>query len=190
MSDEASFEYSHVKQKRLYIGHGAHTASQVTRVWGRRRQGRRVLHGLLKFDPMKVPARGVPGFGAGSGAPSVMFGFLKHLWYTGDKSQALLRCAAPPCARGTSAAAAGARAQPPRYASRATPGASRTAVSGGIFLERGPLNSHALPRSSLPHRIGHSVLCLSLSANLQLHGRMCWEGGVLACRRSRHLCGD
>lgn len=108
-----------------------------------------MLHGLLKFDPMKVPARGVPGFGAGSGAPSVMFGFLKHLWYTGDKSQALLRCAAPPCARGTSAAAAGARAQPPRHASRATPGASRTAVSGGIFLEKDPLNFHALPWSSV-----------------------------------------
>lgn len=50
-----------------------------------------MLNDLLGFDPMHVPAKGVPGFGAGSGASSVMFGFLKHLWYTGEQSQALAR---------------------------------------------------------------------------------------------------
>ena len=63
---------------------------------GLRRQARRVLHGLLKFDPTQVPSKGAPGFGAGSGAPSVMFGFLKHLWYTGEQKQGLLRCAPAP----------------------------------------------------------------------------------------------
>ena len=47
---------------------------------------------LLRYDPLAVQQAGAAGYGAGSGAPDVMFGFLKHLWHTGEQQQALFRC--------------------------------------------------------------------------------------------------
>ena len=45
------------------------------------RQAYRTLRQLLGYDPTRsLP--GQPGYGAGSGAPDIMFGFLKHLWAT------------------------------------------------------------------------------------------------------------
>jgi serine/threonine-protein kinase mTOR len=52
-----------------------------------------VLVELLRYDPLAVQQAGAAGYGAGSGAPDVMFGFLKHLWHTGEQQQALFRCA-------------------------------------------------------------------------------------------------
>jgi hypothetical protein len=34
---------------------------------------------------------GQPGFGAGSGAPSVMLAYCKHLWNSGERREALSR---------------------------------------------------------------------------------------------------
>ena len=56
-----------------------------------RRQAYRTLRALLGYDPSTVPM-GEPGYGAGSGAPDLMFGFLKHLWATQSRHDALLRC--------------------------------------------------------------------------------------------------
>ena len=55
-----------------------------------RRQARRTLLGLLHYDP-GTRQEGQPGFGAGSGKPDVMFGFLKHLWGTGERVDAFHR---------------------------------------------------------------------------------------------------
>ena len=55
------------------------------------RQAYRTLRTLLGYDPTTVPA-GQPGYGAGSGAPELMFGFLKHLWATQSRQDALQRC--------------------------------------------------------------------------------------------------
>jgi FKBP12-rapamycin complex-associated protein len=55
------------------------------------RQAYRTLRALLGYEPTSVPA-GEPGYGAGSGAPDIMFGFLKHLWATQSRQHALLRC--------------------------------------------------------------------------------------------------
>lgn len=55
------------------------------------RQSRRNLHELLGFDPLTVTSPHQAGYGAGSGAPHVMFGYLKHLWATGDRKDALHR---------------------------------------------------------------------------------------------------
>lgn len=57
--------------------------------WGSR-QSRRTLLQLLHFDPT-TRAYGQPGYGAGSGKPDVMFGFLKHMWSTGDRHDAFQR---------------------------------------------------------------------------------------------------
>ena len=46
---------------------------------------------LLRYHPLAVEQAGAAGYGAGSGAPDVMFGFLKHLWHTGEQQQALFR---------------------------------------------------------------------------------------------------
>lgn len=46
------------------------------------RQGKATLLQLLRFDPARRRP-GEAGYGAGSGAPEVMLGYLKHLWYTG-----------------------------------------------------------------------------------------------------------
>lgn len=53
---------------------------------------------LLEYDPLSVRP-GMPGFGAGSKQPGVMFSFLKHLWSTASghsaaeqQQQALFRC--------------------------------------------------------------------------------------------------
>ncbi len=48
---------------------------------------------LLRYDPLTLSEPGSRGYGSGSGQPDVMFGFLKHLWHTGEQSQALHRCA-------------------------------------------------------------------------------------------------
>ena len=54
------------------------------------RQAYRTLHQLLGYDPTGVPP-GQPGYGSGSGAPDIMFGFLKHLWATHSRQDALAR---------------------------------------------------------------------------------------------------
>ena len=46
------------------------------------RQAKRILNTLLRYDPAQAAEPGAPGYGAGSGAPGVMFGFLKHMWAT------------------------------------------------------------------------------------------------------------
>ena len=59
------------------------------------RQAYRTLRTLLRYDPSAVPL-GERGYGAGSGAPDLMFAFLKHLWATQSRHDALLRCALAP----------------------------------------------------------------------------------------------
>lgn len=54
------------------------------------RQAYRTLRSLLGYDPTTIPA-GQSGYGAGSGAPDLMFGFLKHLWATHSRHDALHR---------------------------------------------------------------------------------------------------
>ena len=54
------------------------------------RQAQRTLRQLLGYDPANVPA-GQPGYGSGSGAPDIMFGFLKHMWATHGRQDALAR---------------------------------------------------------------------------------------------------
>ena len=54
------------------------------------RQAQRTLRQLLGYDPANVPA-GEPGYGSGSGAPDIMFGFLKHMWATHGRQDALAR---------------------------------------------------------------------------------------------------
>jgi FKBP12-rapamycin complex-associated protein len=45
---------------------------------------------LLRYDP-SMTHPGQPGFGAGSGAPSVMLAYCKHLWNSGERREALAR---------------------------------------------------------------------------------------------------
>lgn len=61
------------------------------------RQAKATLLQLLRFDPARRRP-GEAGYGAGSGAPEVMFGYLKHMWYTGaDRVDVLNRqCTSPP----------------------------------------------------------------------------------------------
>ncbi|DBA66640.1 TPA: hypothetical protein ACH3X2_002209 [Trebouxia sp. C0005] len=65
--------------------------ASLCRKSGRVRQSRRNLHELLGFDPLTITSPHQAGYGAGSGAPHVMFGYLKHLWATGDRKDALHR---------------------------------------------------------------------------------------------------
>lgn len=51
---------------------------------------------MLGYDPTTIPV-GQSGYGAGSGAPNLMFGFLKHLWATHSRHDALHRYIYPPC---------------------------------------------------------------------------------------------
>ena len=63
------------------------------------RQAQRTLRQLLGYDPAHVPA-GQPGYGSGSGAPDIMFGFLKHMWATHGRQDALARYDSRcPCSR-------------------------------------------------------------------------------------------
>lgn len=55
----------------------------------RPRLAERVYRQLLQYDPLTVP-KGQRGYGAGSGAPTVMYGYLKHLWVT-ESSHSLAR---------------------------------------------------------------------------------------------------
>jgi FKBP12-rapamycin complex-associated protein len=48
---------------------------------------------LLGYDPAGINKPGQPGYGAGSGAPAVMLAYVKHLWATGDRKEALSRWA-------------------------------------------------------------------------------------------------
>lgn len=63
----------------------------VVSSWRVHRQSRRNLHELLRYDPLTITSPQQQGYGAGSGAPHVMFGYLKHLWATGDRKDALQR---------------------------------------------------------------------------------------------------
>jgi hypothetical protein len=54
-------------------------------------QAARMLVQLLGYDPASITKPGQPGYGAGSGAPAVMLAYVKHLWATGDRKEALLR---------------------------------------------------------------------------------------------------
>lgn len=85
-----------VRSLVLSPSHDVHTYlkfSSLCRKSNRLRQSRRILEQLLRYNPLTVQSAGIPGFGAGSGNPSVMFGFLKHLWHTGEQEQALARLA-------------------------------------------------------------------------------------------------
>ncbi|BDA44527.1 Serine/threonine-protein kinase TOR [Coccomyxa sp. Obi] len=64
--------------------------ASLCRKSGRPKQANRTLRTLLGYDPTAVPA-GEQGYGAGSGAPDLMFGFLKHLWATQSRHDALQR---------------------------------------------------------------------------------------------------
>jgi hypothetical protein len=55
-------------------------------------QAARMLVQLLGYDPASITRPGQPGYGAGSGAPAVMLAYVKHLWATGDRKEALSRC--------------------------------------------------------------------------------------------------
>ncbi len=48
----------------------------------RPRLAERVYRQLLRYDPLEVKSKEQAGYGAGSGAPTVMYGYLKHLWAT------------------------------------------------------------------------------------------------------------
>lgn len=65
--------------------------ASLCRKSGRTRQATKTLVTLLKYDPLSVAKPGVVGFGAGSGAPDVMFAYLKLLWNEGDRESALAR---------------------------------------------------------------------------------------------------
>jgi len=58
---------------------------------GRPRQAERMLVQLLRYDPRSITTPHTPGYGAGSGAPPVMLAFVKHLWATGSRQEALAR---------------------------------------------------------------------------------------------------
>lgn len=62
--------------------------ASLCRKSGRTRQSHRTLLQLLGYDPLSIPQPGIPGFGAGSGNPDVMFAYLKHLWATGKRQEA------------------------------------------------------------------------------------------------------
>ncbi len=65
--------------------------ASLCRKSGRPRQAERMLVQLLHYDPRSVTTPHTPGFGAGSGAPAVMLAFVKHLWATGSRPEALAR---------------------------------------------------------------------------------------------------
>ena len=65
--------------------------NNVSSTCGWCRQARRTLLGLLHYDPM-TKQETEAGYGAGSGKPDVMFGFLKHMWGIGDRVEAFHRC--------------------------------------------------------------------------------------------------
>jgi FKBP12-rapamycin complex-associated protein len=65
--------------------------ASLCRKSGRQRQAYRMLLQLLRYNPMPISQPGVPGYGAGSGAPHVMLAFLKHLWTQGQRTEAYSR---------------------------------------------------------------------------------------------------
>lgn len=65
--------------------------ASLCRKSGRPRQAERMLVSLLHYDPRSVATPHTPGYGAGSGAPAVMLAFVKHLWATGGRQEALAR---------------------------------------------------------------------------------------------------
>lgn len=64
--------------------------ASLQRKAGAQRAAHRTLLAMLRYDPGGA-APGTPGFGAGSGAPTVMLAYLKHLWATGQKADAFSR---------------------------------------------------------------------------------------------------
>jgi len=64
--------------------------ASLNRKSGRLEQARRTLVKLLGYDP-KQRRRYEAGYGASSGAPDVMLAYLKHMWVTGEKSEAFQR---------------------------------------------------------------------------------------------------
>ncbi|KIY91810.1 FKBP12-rapamycin complex-associated protein [Monoraphidium neglectum] len=65
--------------------------ASLCRKSGRPRQAERMLVQLLRYDPRSITTPHTPGYGAGSGAPAVMLAFVKHLWSTGSRQEALGR---------------------------------------------------------------------------------------------------
>ena len=57
----------------------------------RPRQAEKMLLNLLRYDPRMVQTPGTRGYGAGSGNPNVMLAYVKHLWATGNRQEALSR---------------------------------------------------------------------------------------------------
>ncbi|KAG2491268.1 hypothetical protein HYH03_010473, partial [Edaphochlamys debaryana] len=94
--------------------------ASLCRKSGRQRQAYRMLLQLLRYNPMAITLPGVPGYGAGSGAPHVMLAFLKHLWTQGQRTEAYARIkdlvrelqasAVPPAAAAAAVTAAAAAA--------------------------------------------------------------------------------
>lgn len=64
--------------------------ASLNRKAGRLEQARRTLVRLLGYDP-KQRKQYEAGYGASSGAPDVMLAYLKHMWVTGEKSEAFHR---------------------------------------------------------------------------------------------------
>lgn len=50
-----------------------------------------LLLGVYSSVCLALACAGQPGFGAGSGAPSVMLAYCKHLWNSGERREALSR---------------------------------------------------------------------------------------------------
>lgn len=66
------------------------TLAKLHRNAGCERQAYRLLVRMLQYDPALCP-QGAAGYGACSGNPVVMLGYLKHLWATGRRQEAFMR---------------------------------------------------------------------------------------------------
>lgn len=66
------------------------TLAKLHRNAGCERQAYRSLVRMLQYDPALCP-QGAAGYGACSGNPVVMLGYLKHLWATGRRQEAFMR---------------------------------------------------------------------------------------------------
>lgn len=66
------------------------TLAKLHRNAGCERQAYRLLVRMLQYDPALCP-QGAAGYGACSGNPAVMLGYLGHLWATGRRQEAFMR---------------------------------------------------------------------------------------------------